>query len=240
MYRIVVSSWSFGSARWYFLREMMKAVIFDFNGTLFFDSCFHIEAWSRIYREINNGADRELDPSNFCGQNNDTFIQTIAPNMTKEERQEVSVRKEAYYRDICRRNPEKLHLTAGAEALFSELEKRKIPFILATASITDNVEFYFQTFRLGQWFEREMCIYDDGTYANKGEMHLEAAKRLGTIFSECIVIEDSVGSICYAKENGAGKVIGIGSKPIHPELIRAGATHCICDFTEFNFEWLKN
>ena len=148
----------------------MKAVIFDFNGTLFFDSCFHMEAWSEIYKEISNEADQELDPALFCGQNNDELIHTIAPDLTKEERQKVSVRKEALYRDICQRNPERVHLTAGAEKLFSELKERSIPYALATASIIDNVDFYFNTFHLGQWFEREMCVYDDGAYANKGEI----------------------------------------------------------------------
>lgn len=217
----------------------MNAVIFDFNGTLFFDTCFHMEAWSKIYKEMTK-SDQELDPAVFCGQNNDVFIHSIAPDLTKEERQKVSVHKEALYRDICKRNPEKVHLTAGAETLFSELKKRKIPFALATASIIDNVDFYFHMFNLERWFEREMCIYDDGTYANKGEMHLEAARRLGTTFSECIVIEDSVGAINYARQNGAKEIIGIGNKPTHSELIRVGAMHCICNFTEFDYAWLEN
>lgn len=217
----------------------MNAVIFDFNGTLFFDTCFHVEAWSEIYKELTK-SDQELDPSVFCGQNNDVFIYSIAPELTKEERLEVSVHKEALYREICRKNPEKVHLTAGAEAVFSELKKREIPFALATASIIDNVDFYFDTFGLERWFERKMCVYDDGTYANKGEMHLETAKRLGTAFSECLVIEDSVGAIKYAKQNGAGKVIAIGEPSAHSELIRLGAMHCICDFTEFNYAWLEN
>lgn len=219
---------------------MMKAVIFDFNGTLFFDTCFHLEAWSKVYQEICNETNQELDPALFRGQNNDNFIHKIAPDLTKEEIQKISVHKEELYREICKKNPEKVHLAAGAEALFSELKLRKIPFILATASIMDNVDFYYDTFHLERWFEREMCVHDDGTYADKGKMHLEAARRLGVEFSECIVIEDSIGAIHYAKENGAGTVIGIGSMPVHPELIRAGATYCICNFTEFDFEWLKN
>ena len=219
---------------------MMKAVIFDFNGTLFFDTCFHLEAWSKIYKELCNEDNQELDPSLFCGQHNGGLISKIAPGLTKEERKEVSVRKESYYRDICSKNLEKVHLVAGAEELFSELKEQKIPYALATASIIDNVDFYFRTFHLERWFDREMCVYDDGVYVNKGEMHLEAARRLGTAFSECILIEDSIGAIRYAKENGAGKVIGIGSNPIHPELIRAGAMHCISDFTEFDLAWLRN
>lgn len=85
---------------------MMKAVIFDFNGTLFFDTCFHEEAWSKIYKEIRK-TDQELDPAIFNGQSNDELIQFLAPELTKEERQEVSIRKEALYRDICKKIPKR-------------------------------------------------------------------------------------------------------------------------------------
>ena len=54
------------------------------------------------------------------------------------------------------------------------------------------------------------------------------------------MIEDSISAISYARENNAGKIIGIGSDSIHPELIRAGATRCIRDFTEFDLEWLQD
>lgn len=47
--------------------------------------------------------------------------------------------------------------------------------------------------------KKEDVVYDDGTYADKGEMHLEAARRLNVPFSECMVIEDSVAAITLAK-----------------------------------------
>ncbi len=220
--------------------RMKQAVVFDFNGTLFLDTCFHEEAWSRVYRELCKEKDKEPDPSFFCGPPNDVLLYTLAPELTKEERQKWSVHKEAIYRKICMENSDKVHLTAGAKELFLKLRERRIPYTLATASIKDNMDFYFKTFHLEQWFEREMCVYDDGAYANKGEMQVEAARRLGTTLSECIVIEDSISAIGYARENNAGKVIGIGSDSVHPELIRKGAVHCIRDFTEFDFEWLNN
>ena len=71
-------------------------------------------------------------------------------------------------------------------------------------------------------------------------MHLEAARRIGVPFSECLVIEDSIKAIGHARENGAGIVIGIGEEAAQPELLKAGADYCICDFTEFHLEWLKS
>ena len=221
-------------------KTVTSAVIFDFNGTLFLDTCFHMEAWSRIYKELRGEAEPIPDAASFCGPNNDDILKVISSMLTPEERNMYSVRKETIYRELCRQNPDKVHLTKGAAELLEALKELQIPFALASASIIDNIEFYFREFRLDHWFDRQICVYDDGTYANKGQMHMEAARRLGAAFSDCIVIEDSIGSINYARENGAKKIIGIGSDSIHPELIRAGATHCIRDFTEFNLEWLKD
>lgn len=216
----------------------MKAVIFDFNGTLFFDTDFHLDAWAEIYSEYHKDVTNIPDRKFYCGPCNDAIIQCIAPHLSKEERDQCSIHKEALYRKICKQNPEKLHLAAGAVKLFEYLKKNNIPFALATASIQANVDFYYQTFEIDQWFKRSLCVYDDGSYANKGEMQLEAAKRLGVAFSECIIIEDSTTAIEYARKNNAGFVVGIGETEIHPELIAAGADNCICDFTEFDFLWL--
>lgn len=83
-------------------------------------------------------------------------------------------------------------------------------------------------------------VYDDGTYADKGEMHLEAARRLNVPFSECMVIEDSVAAITLAKRNGAGQIVAIGEKEDGSDLIQLGAAHYIHDFTEFDYAWLEN
>lgn len=217
----------------------MKAVLLDFNGTLFFDSGFHQEAWAEIYRELNPNKDDGPDGSFYCGPRNDVIIQTMAPWLSEQERQEVSRRKEALYRNICKENPHHVQLVDGAVEFLNELKERKVPFILASASIKDNIDFYFDTFKLSRWFDKEQCVYDDGSYKDKGEMHKEAAKRLGASMEECIVIEDSISAIRHAKENGAGCVIAIGNEGAKEEILKIGVNHYIKDFTEMEFEWFE-
>ena len=215
----------------------MKAVLLDFNGTLFFDSGFHAEAWGKIYRELHPNEDDGPDGSFYLGPRNDVLIERIAPWLTPQERQEVSRHKEALYRNICKENPSHVQLVNGAIEFLNKLEERKVPFILASASIKDNVDFYFETFALERWFDKESCVYDDGTYADKGEMHKEAAKRLGVELSECVVIEDSISAIIHAKENGAGCIIAIGNESAKDKIMQLGVDHYVRDFTEIDFEW---
>ena len=215
----------------------MKAVLLDFNGTLFFDSGFHAEAWAKIYRELHPNEDEGPDGSFYLGPRNDVLIEKIAPWLTPQERQEVSRHKEALYRNICKENPHHVQLVNGAVEFLNKLKEEKIPFILASASIKDNIDFYFETFALERWFDKEITVYDDGSYADKGEMHKEAAKRLGFELSECVVVEDSVSAITHAKENGAGCIIAIGNEEAKEKAVQLGANYFIHDFTEIDFEW---
>ncbi|MBR5595849.1 MAG: HAD family phosphatase [Lachnospiraceae bacterium] len=217
----------------------MKVVLLDFNGTLFFDSGFHQEAWAEIYRELNPNKDDGPDGSFYCGPRNDVLIQMIAPWLSEQERQEVSRRKEALYRKICKENPHRVQLVDGAIEFLDELKERNVPFILASASIKDNIDFYFETFDLGRWFDKELCVYDDGTYKDKGEMHKEAARRLGVELPDCVVVEDSVSAITHAKENGAGCIVAIGNESAKEEIMNIGVNHYIKDFTEIKCEWFE-
>ena len=163
----------------------MHAVLLDFNGTMFFDTRFHMEAWSKIYHELHPEDKSPLASTKICGPCNDVILKNMAPWLTPAERQQYSEKKEALYREACRNDPASLHLVAGAEELLQGLQKRGIPFALASASIKANVDFYFDSFPIGHWLKQQDVVYDDGSYADKGEMHLEAARRLGVPFSEC-------------------------------------------------------
>jgi beta-phosphoglucomutase-like phosphatase (HAD superfamily) len=215
----------------------MFAVLLDFNGTMFFDSSLHREAWSRIYRELYPNDTRSPDPSLFCGPRNDEILRNMAPWLSAEERDRFSEKKEELYRFACKANPEVTHLVNGTQAFLRLLREKGIPFGLASASIKANIDFFFDTFGLGQWFDREDVVYDDGTYSNKGAMHLEAARRLGVDLADCMVIEDSLSSIRQARANGAGCIVAVGDTAPKSQLLEF-ADHWIADFTEFDSAWL--
>ena len=218
----------------------MYAVLLDFNGTMFFDSSLHTEAWSKIYHELFPEDTASPDPALICGPCNDAILQNMAPWLTKEQRDWYSEHKEELYRQICMdRFDGKPRLVAGVEEFLQLLQDKHIPFALASASIKSNIDFYFDTFALGRWFRRESVVFDDGTYPHKGAMHQEAARRLGYPLSECLLIEDSPTAIRFAKQNGAGCIVAVGTTADSEMLKDLGADYYICDFTQFDPAWLK-
>ena len=216
----------------------MRAVLLDFNGTMFFDTSLHMEAWSKIYQELYPEDVTPLDTARVVGANNDVVLQNLASWLTPEARAAYSIRKEELYRQVCKEKPEMLHLAPGVEAFLQYLVENRIPFALASASILDNIDFYFETFDLDRWFQKDQVVYDDGTWPNKGAMHLEAARRMGVEIGDCLLIEDSGSSIIHAKHNGAGCIVAIGDSEDPDVLMRLGADHYIRDFTELDLAWL--
>ena len=217
----------------------MCAVLLDFNGTMIFDSSLHAEAWSKIYQDLHPEDTKPLDASLVCGPNNDSILKSMAPWLTAAERAEWSEKKEDLYRRACKSKPELLRLVKGTEEFLQYLQEQGISYGLASASIASNIDFYFETYGLDRWFQKDQVVYDDGTYPNKGAMHLEAARRMGVDISECLLIEDSAGSIAFAKQNGAGCIVAIGSSAPIAKLFDAGADHYIRDFSEFDCAWLQ-
>ena len=217
----------------------MRAVLLDFNGTMFFDTSLNIEAWSKIYQDLYPEDTEPLDMGRAFGANNAAMLKNIAPWLTDEEIRQYSEKKEVLYRRACLTKPEMLHLAAGTEEFLQYLQDHHIPFGLASASIMSNIDFYFETFGLDRWFQKDQVVYDDGTYQDKGAMHLEAARRLNADISDCLLIEDSPGSIALAKGHGAGCIVAIGTSAPQSVLFDAGADHYIKDFSEFDCAWFQ-
>ena len=217
----------------------MRAVLLDFNGTMFFDSSLNYEAWSRIYQDLYPEDTKPLNMSRVFGANNAAVLKNLAPWLTDEENRQYSEKKEVLYRRACKSKPEMLHLATGTEEFLQYLRRSGIPYALASASIISNIDFYFETFGLDRWFERDQVVYDDGTYEDKGAMYLEAARRLNVDIADCLVIEDSPGSIAHAKRHGTGCIVAIGNSASKARLFEAGADHYMKDFSEFDCAWLQ-
>jgi len=102
-----------------------KAIIFDFNGTLFFDNDKHVLAWGKISKLIRGReiSDEELHEQ-FNGTPNAKNIQYMMNNQaTSEELKKYSLLKEEYYREFCKQDKASFHLVDGAVAFFDKLKE---------------------------------------------------------------------------------------------------------------------
>ena len=196
---------------------MYKGVIFDFNGTLYEDTDLQEEAWDLVIRKYFG---REMSNTEFqnCiyGLGN-VDILTYLNSQDPHKQFDISItdEKEDVYRQICRKQPERVTFIPGVIEMFDSLKAAGVPMAIATASEITNVQFYYEFFRLERWFLPEHVVYDDRTFPQKPapDIYLKAAAGLGLAPSDCVVCEDSLNGIRSAHAAGIGRIIARRSNP---------------------------
>ncbi len=185
---------------------MLNGVIFDFNGTLFFDSNYHFEVFSNLKKEI-TGEELSLEEmeKEYSGRPNIEIFKKMSQNtFSREQCEYYSKKKEEMYRQLVKEN--QTQLCNGAIELFDSLKERNIPFTIASASIKENIDFFVEYFHLDRWFDINQIVYDDGSYHDKTKMFLEAKKRIN-VEDHILIFEDSMSGIQCATKAGASLIV---------------------------------
>ena len=190
---------------------MIKGAIFDFNGTLFWDTAFHDKAFDIFLKKYGMQLTDAEKRVKIHGQANPDIMRTIFGNqLTEKEIDDYTQEKELIYRQLC---IDDLKLADGAEDLFDFLQGRGIPFTIATSAGIENVSFYFEQMNLKRWFNPDKVAYNDGTFRGKPhpDLFLAAARKLNLPPDETVIFEDSVAGIVSAERAGAGKIYIVNS-----------------------------
>lgn len=185
-----------------------NGIMFDFNGTLLFDTDLHVKAWDTIAKKLHKGPiTYETIVRNYWGLANEELLRKLTDNIYSDQKyQQLSQEKEALYRQYVCENKQ-YQLVDGVIDFFNYLKNNNIPFTIASASIKENIDFYVTHFKLKKWIDPAMIVYDNGQYKNKEEMYAQAIKILN-LKKPYLIFEDSINGIKSALKTGAD-VIGI-------------------------------
>lgn len=191
----------------------MKGIIFDFNGTLFWDSEIQENAWKTFGTKLSgrNITDEEFNTYFHGRTNKDTLEYLTERVLTDKEVNELAQQKESIYRDLCKSDLNKFKLAPGVERYLDYLKENNIPFTIATASEINNVNFFIKEFQLDKWFDISKIVYDDGTFRGKPEpdIYLKASEALNIQPDNCIVFEDALSGVQSAQRAGVKEIIAV-------------------------------
>ena len=187
-------------------------VIFDFNGTLFWDSEYQENSWDEYLQIHNINLTATQKREYIHGRNGkDTFEILFNRKLSNSEVQQYTEEKEIIYRNECLKN--KMELAPGAKSFLQELKTRQIPITIATASGKTNVDFFIEKFSLLDYFEKENIVYNDGKIKGKPnpDLFLKAFKKLDIDKGKSIIFEDSFSGIQAAINSKVSKIFIVNS-----------------------------
>ena len=193
--------------------KQIRGIIFDFNGTMIYDSPIHRGVWMDFIPAHGGVLTEEGFDKRILGRDNAHILVDFFGDLTDEQIERMTYEKEAEYRRRCVNDP-RFRLVDGLEALLDRLKQKGYPMTIATGSERLNVEFYFGSDRLHleRWFDFGRVVYDDCSFPGKPspDIFLRAAEKIGVPCSECLIFEDSYSGILAAHRAGAACVVALG------------------------------
>jgi beta-phosphoglucomutase family hydrolase len=195
---------------------MIKAILFDLNGTMIDDMRYHTEAWFNIINnDLQANITREQVGKEMYGKNAEVLIRIFGENhFSEEEIDAISIEKEKKYQS--RYLPE-LKLIDGLGDFLQTAKQREIKMAIASAAITSNIDFVVDNLNIRSYFDAIISADNVTTSKPNPETFLKAAELLGVKPKECIVFEDAPKGV-EAAMNARMKTVVLTTMHPHEEF----------------------
>jgi beta-phosphoglucomutase-like phosphatase (HAD superfamily) len=214
----------------------MQGIIFDFNGTMLFDSPKHDMAWQIFLADVIGRTITDEEMSEYVYGRNNLFVleHFMGCGMTPDEIYRMGEEKEHIYRELCLKDKKSFHLAKGLPELLDILSFYDVPMTIATMSGKGNLEMYYQYFDLEKWFRWDNIVYDDRSLPGKPDptVYRKAMEKISVAPEDCIIFEDSISGIQSAYTAGAGSIIAVANTENSSRLeTLPGVKHVINNFS---------
>lgn len=212
---------------------MLKAILFDLDGTLANTDPLHFKIWQEILQTYNQEIDHPFYKTYISGRQNPQIIQDLIPQLSVQEGVELAEYKEARFREIA----VDLQPMTGLMEMLAWIESKGLKKAVVTNAPRENAEFMLEVLQLTERFE--FVVLGEDMIAGKPDPapYQYALDRFKIQASEAIVFEDSPSGI---RSGVAAEIETIGVASTHePAVLKAiGASFVIDDFNDLPM-WAK-
>lgn len=210
---------------------MLKALLFDLDGTLAETDSVHHPTWADLLRPHGYDVDWAFFQERLSGRLNPDIVADLLPDVSEEEGLAMVEAKEADFRERAAA----LEPLPGLVDFVEWGRKRGLQIALVTNAPKENVLAVLRSLALEEAFDTIVLADDVGAGKPDPAPYLAALDALGVRAGEALAFEDSPSGI--ASSTGAGvPTIGVASTQEPGKLGRLGVALVVHDFTDPELE----
>ena len=207
---------------------MLKAVIFDLDGTLTNSDKVHFQVFQDFFARHSIALDRTLYKEKVSGRQNVAILADFLPHLPKSEAEAFSDRKEATFRQLAKGQ---ITPIPGLLTLLAQIQNKNLASAVVTNAPPENALFMLSELNLSSTFNL-VVIADELPRGKPDPLPYQTAlDKLGIVASEAIAFEDSSAGIRSATAAGI-HTVGLTTTLTAAELLALGAERAIADFTD--------
>jgi beta-phosphoglucomutase family hydrolase len=193
---------------------MIKAIIFDMDGVLVDSEPFHIEIEKQQFL-LNQISISDEEHSQYMGVASDVMWKEIAEhhsfNVSVEDlTEQFKVQSIQYFSEL-----DEIPVMPGLIDLLEKLSRKNFPMAVASSSYPEIIKIILEKTGLLKYFKVIVSSQEAGKSKPEPDVFLLAARKLGVLPQNCLVIEDSANGIKAAQAAGMSCVAyqGSGANP---------------------------
>ncbi|MEM7066278.1 MAG: HAD family phosphatase [Cyanobacteria bacterium P01_B01_bin.77] len=207
---------------------MLKAVLFDLDGTLANTDPIHFQVWQTLLAPHGMTVDQKFYDRFISGRLNPDIVRDLLPQFSAEEGVAFSIQKEAQFREMA---AHQLQRMPGLTDFLHHIRQQGQAITLVTNAPRSNAEFMLKTLALNGIFQ-PVIIADDLPKGKPDPLPYQTAlDQLGLSAEEALVFEDSPTGVRAAVAAGV-PTVGVTSTHSDETLGQLGALFTIADFTD--------
>ncbi|MDP2887557.1 MAG: HAD family phosphatase, partial [Bacteroidota bacterium] len=189
---------------------MIKAIIFDMDGVLVDSEPFHVEIEKQQFL-MNQFSVSDEEHHRYMGVASDVMWRQIAErhslNVTVEELTgQNRVESIRFFTEL-----KEIPVMPGLVDLLEKLEQKNYPMAVASSSFPEIIELILKRTDLRKYFQVIVSSQEAGKSKPEPDVFLLAARKLGVLPKDCMVVEDSANGIKAAQAAGMSCVAYQGS-----------------------------
>ena len=211
---------------------MLRAAIWDMDGTLVDTAEQHFRAWVDVCREKGRDFTRADFTATFGRRNPEILAYLFGDRLGKGEAEAFADRKEMLYRDAARHG---IDLLPGVAALMEGLHQMGFKQAIGSSAPRANLELILELTGIDRYLGAVVGMEDTTRGKPDPQVFQVAAQRLGVEPKNAVVFEDAVAGVQAARAGGmrcvAVRFVGHHS----PEKLReAGADVVVGSLAELD------